>query len=52
MEEFSYENVGSKNPALHFILSWRSNESPTNEQVDEAVEIALKELNLEGCKTL
>lgn len=52
MEGLSYENVRSKNPAFHFILSWRSNESPTNEQVDEAVEIALKELNLEDCQAL
>ena len=52
MEGLSYENVRSKNPALHFILSWRSDESPTNEQVDEAVEIAIKELNLEGCQAL
>ncbi|MBR2209042.1 MAG: relaxase/mobilization nuclease domain-containing protein [Synergistaceae bacterium] len=52
MEGLSYENVRSKNPALHFILSWRSYESPTNEQVDEAVEIALRELNLEDCQSL
>jgi hypothetical protein len=52
MEGLSYENVRSKNPALHFILSWRSDESPTNEQADEAVDIAIKELNLEGCQTL
>lgn len=52
MEGLSYENVRSKNPALHFILSWRSYESPRNEQVDEAVEIALKELNLEDCQSL
>lgn len=52
MEGLSYENVRSKNPALHFILSWRSDESPTNGQADEAVEIAIKELNLEGCQAL
>ena len=52
MEGLSYENVRSKNPAFHFILSWRSDESPTNEQADEAVEIAIKELNLEECQTL
>ena len=52
MEGLSYENVRSKNPAFHFILSWRSYESPTNEQVDEAVDIALKELNLEDCQSL
>ncbi len=40
MEGLSYENVRCKNPVLHFILSWRAEESPTNDQVDEAVNIA------------
>ena len=52
MEGLSYENVRCKNPAFHFILSWRVEESPTNEQVDEAVNIALCELDLEDCQAL
>ena len=52
MEGVSYENVRCKNPVLHFILSWRAEESPTNEQVDEAVGIALKELDLQNCQAL
>ena len=52
MEGLSYENVRCKNPVLHFILSWRSDESSTDEQVDEAVDIALKELDLQGCQVL
>lgn len=52
MEGLSYENVRCKNPVLHFILSWRAEESPTNEQVDEAVGIALRELDLEDCQAL
>ena len=52
MEGLSYENVRCKNPAFHFILSWRAEESPTNEQVDEAVNIALCELDLEDCQAL
>ena len=52
MEGLSYENVRCKNPVLHFILSWRSYESPTNEQVDEAVSIALQELDLQNCQAL
>ena len=52
MEGLSYENIRCKNPVLHFILSWRAYESPTNEQVDEAVNIALKELDLQGCQAL
>ena len=52
MEGLSYENVRCKNPVLHFILSWRDYESPTNEQVDEAVNIALQELDLQDCQAL
>ena len=52
MEGLSYENVRCKNPVFHFILSWRAEESPTNEQVDEAVNIALGELDLQDCQAL
>ena len=52
MESLAMENVRCKSPAFHFILSWRSDESPTNEQVDEAVSIALKELDLSGCQAV
>ena len=52
MESLAMENVRCKSPAFHFILSWRSDESPTNEQVDEAVAIALKELDLSGCQAV
>ena len=52
MEGLSYENVRCKNPVFHFILSWRAEESPTNEQVDEAVNIALRELDMEDCQSL
>ena len=52
MESLAIESVRCKTPAFHFILSWRSDESPTNEQVDEAVNIALKELNLQDCQAV
>jgi len=52
MESLAIESARCKTPAFHFILSWRSHESPTNEQVDEAVNIALKELNLDSCQAV
>ena len=52
MEVLASENTRSRNPVFHFILSWREMERPTSEQVDEAVQIALKELELEGCQAL
>ena len=52
MESLAIESARCKTPAFHFILSWRSHESPTNEQVYEAVNIALKELNLDSCQAV
>ena len=52
MESLAIESVRCKTPAFHFILSWRSDESPTNKQVDEAVNIALKELDLQDCQAV
>ena len=52
MESLAIENVRCRTPAFHFILSWRSHESPSNEQVDEAVNIALKELKLDSCQAV
>ena len=52
MEALAIENTRSKNPAMHFILSWREMEVPTAQQVDEAVQIALHELDLQSCQAL
>ena len=52
MEALAMENTRCKAPAFHFILSWREMESPTTEQVDEAVKIALTELDLQDCQAL
>ena len=52
MESVAIENVRCKAPAFHFILSWREMESPTTEQVDEAVKISLTELDLQDCQAL
>ena len=52
MESLAIENTRCKSPAFHFILSWREMESPTKEQVDEAVKIALTELDLQDCQAL
>ena len=52
MSALATENRRCKDPAFHFILSWREMENPTTEQVDEAVKIALTELDLRGCQAL
>jgi hypothetical protein len=51
MEALATENTRSADPVFNCILSWREREIPTREQTDEAVEIVLKELGLEGCLT-
>jgi hypothetical protein len=52
MEASATDNKRCKDPVFHAILSWREMEIPTPEQADEAVHIALKELNLENCQAL
>jgi hypothetical protein len=51
MESLALENTRSKDPVFNCILSWRENEIPSREQADNAVEIVLNELGLEGCQT-
>jgi hypothetical protein len=52
METVAFTNVRCKDPVFHFILSWRELEVPTTEQADEAVQIALKELDLQNCQAI
>jgi hypothetical protein len=52
METIAFSNVRCTDPVFHFILSWRELEYPTKEQTDEAVKIALKELDLHDCQAL
>ncbi len=52
MEALASENTRCTDPVFHFVLSWRELELPTKEQVDEAVQIALKELDLQGCQAV
>jgi len=42
----------SKMPVSHYVFSWREYEQPTAEQVDELVDIFLREMGLEGCQTV
>jgi hypothetical protein len=51
MEALALENTRSADPVFNCILSWRENEIPSRAQADEAVEITLRELGLEGCQT-
>lgn len=46
MEEVASNNTRCKDPVFHGLLSWRTGEQPTKEQVREAVKIALGELGL------
>lgn len=50
MEAVAIQNTLSKDPVFNCILSWRESEIPTREQADEAVDIVLNELGLEGCQ--
>lgn len=46
------ESVHSRMPVSHYVFSWKAHEQPTAAQVDELVDIFLKELGLEDCQTV
>lgn len=52
MTSLDTETVYSRMPVSHYVFSWREYEQPTAEQVDELVDIFLRELDLEGCQTV
>jgi hypothetical protein len=52
MESLAFENPRCKDPLMHIIMSWREMELPTNGQIDEAVKITLKELDLQDCQAV
>lgn len=52
MDAMATNNLKCRTPAFHFILSWREGEIPTAAQVDEAVKIALEELDLQKCQAI
>ena len=52
MEALALCNKRCKDPVFHLVLSWREMENPSNAQVDEAVHIALQELDLQDCQAL
>lgn len=45
-------NTRCKDPVFHFVLSFREEETPSNSQIEEAMDIALKELRMENCKAI
>ena len=42
------ESVHSRMPVSHWIFSWKENEQPTPDQVDELVDIFLERMELSG----
>ena len=42
------ESIYSKMPVTHWLFSWREDEQPTSEQVDDVVDTFLKHMELEG----
>jgi hypothetical protein len=42
------ESLRSPMPVTHWIMSWQENELPSREQIDEAVDVFLERMGLEG----
>jgi len=52
MEAVAFQNKHCADPVMHLLLSWRENETPTPEQIIDAVKITLDELNLSQCQVV
>ncbi|MDR1510805.1 MAG: relaxase/mobilization nuclease domain-containing protein [Synergistaceae bacterium] len=52
MESLAFLNKRCKDPVMHLLLSWMENETPSVEQVKEAVRLTLDELNLSRCQAV
>lgn len=52
MLALSQEAVRSADTINHYVLSWQEGEQPSAQQVEEAMDIFLKELGLEGHQTV
>ena len=48
MIALAQEAVRSKDPINHYVLSWREGEQPTPAQVEQAVDMLLDQMNLQG----
>lgn len=48
MIALAQEAVRSKDPINHYVLSWREGEQPTPAQVEQAVDMLLEQMNLQG----
>lgn len=52
MIALAQESTRSKMPVAHWIFSWKEDEQPTRSQVDEAVDIFLEHMDLQGHQTI
>lgn len=52
MTALATESVHSRMPVSHYVFSWKAHEQPIAGQVDELVDIFLKELGFEGCQVV
>jgi hypothetical protein len=48
MLSLASESIRSPMPVTHWIMSWQENELPSREQIDEAVDVFLQKMELEG----
>ena len=52
MLALSQEAVRSKDTVNHYVISWQEGEQPSHQQIDEAVNLFLDELGLNGHQTV
>jgi hypothetical protein len=52
MQDLAHAAVRSKDPINHYVISWKSHEKPTKEQIERSVDIVLDELKMREHKVI
>ena len=52
MQDLAHAAARSKDPINHYVISWKSNEKPTPEQIERTVDVVLDELKMKDHKVI
>jgi hypothetical protein len=52
MQDLAHAAVRSKDPINHYVISWKSHEKPTKEQIERTVDVVLDELKMKDHKVI
>jgi hypothetical protein len=52
MQDLAHAAARSKDPINHYVISWKSGEKPTPEQIERSVDVVLEELKMKDHKVI